>query len=89
MYISCGSQTTHLNFLLYLCYLDSRGRSRETRLAGLELSDWAEVSLAKDIDACDPEPVGLTWTELLLLSALVVLRPWQLPLVEKKARADG
>lgn len=61
---------------------DSRGRSRESRLAGFELTDWTEVSLSKAVDASDSEPVGLTWTQLLLLPALVVLRPWQLLLEE-------
>lgn len=61
-----------------MCHLgdfDSRGRSGEARLAGLELADWAKVSLSKAVDASDSEPVGLTWSQLLLLSALVVLRP--------------
>lgn len=61
---------------------DSRGRSREAWLAGLELADWAEVSLAEAVEACNSESVGLTWSQLPLLSALVVLRHWQLPLGE-------
>lgn len=75
---TCGS----ISSICHLGNLDSRGRSRETRLTGLELTDWAEISLVKAVDACNSEPVCLTWSQLLLLPALVVLRPWQLPLGE-------
>lgn len=66
-----------------MCHLsdpDSRRRSGETWQAGLELTDRAEVSLAEEVDACNSEPVGLPWSQLLLLSAQVVLRPGTLPL---------
>lgn len=60
--------------IFHLADFDTRGRSREARLAGLELADRAEVSLAKAVDACDSEPVGLTWSQVLLLPALIVLK---------------
>lgn len=71
-----------------MCHLgdfDSRGRSREARLAGLELADWAKVSLSKAVDASYSKPVGLTWSQLPLLSALVVLRPRKLLLGNSRA----
>lgn len=74
--------------IYHLCNFDSRGCSGETRLAGLELTDRAEVSLTKAIDACDSEPVGLTWSQFLLLPALVVPRPRKLPLEESKGPSE-
>ncbi len=73
-----------MSLIYHLGYFDSRWRSRETRLAGLKLADWAEVSPTKAVNACNSEPVGLTWSQLLLLSALVVLRSGQLSLEESK-----
>lgn len=64
-----------------MCHLgdsDSRGRSREAGLAGLELADWTEGPLSETVDSSDSEPVGQTWRQFLLLSALVVLRPREL-----------
>ena len=63
---------------------DSRGRSREAGLAGLELTDWAKVSLVEAVDACHSEPVGLTRSQLLLFPALIVQRAGQLLLTEKE-----
>lgn len=72
------SNLSDFKALLHLANFDSRGSSREAGLACLKLADWAVVSLTKTVDACHSEPVGLTWSQLLLLPALVVLRPRQL-----------
>lgn len=67
-----------------MCHLgdsDSRGRSGEPRLAGLELADWTEGPLSETVDSSDSEPVGQTWDQFLLLSALVVLWPRELLLM--------
>lgn len=70
---------------LHLCDFNSRGGSRKTRLAGLELADRAKVSFPKAVDGCDPEPVSLTWKQLLLVSAPVVMWSRQPPLQESQA----
>lgn len=73
------------------CHLgdpDSRGRSRETGLTGLELADWAEDSKSKAVDAGDSEPVGQTRRQFPLLSALVVLGPRKLPLWEQRSLVE-
>lgn len=74
----------HISLICHLGNFDSRGRSWEARLASLEFADWAEFSLAKAVEACNSEPVSLTWSQLPLLSVLVVLRPGQLPLWKSK-----
>ena len=66
--------------MLHLGDLDSRGRPRETRLAGLEFTGGAEVSLATAVDASHPEPVSEARSQGLGCPPLVVLGPWQLHL---------
>lgn len=68
---------------------DRRGRSREARLAGLEHADWTKVSPSKAVDASNSKPVGLTWSQLLLLSALVVLRARNLLLENSRAQSHN
>lgn len=58
---------------------DSRGRSGEAGLAGLELTGGAEVSLTEAVDSCHSEPVRLTRKQLAPLPALIVLRPRRPP----------
>lgn len=75
-----------------MCHLgdfDSRGCSREARLAGLELANWAKVSASKAVDASNSKPVALPWSQLLLLSALVVLRPRKLLLEKSRAQSQN
>lgn len=67
---------------MYLGDLDRRGCSGKAGLAGFELAGRAEVSLTAAVDACYSEPVGYTWTQLLLLPPLIVLGPLQLNLWE-------
>lgn len=67
---------------MYLGDLDRRGCSGKAGLAGFELAGRAEVSLTAAVDACYSEPVGYTWTQLLLLPPLIVLRPLQIHLWE-------
>lgn len=77
------------SWIRYLGDLDGGRRSGEAGLAGFELADRAELALAEAVDASDSEPVVEAWRQLLLLSALVVLRPTHLPLSGRKQRTQS
>lgn len=66
--------------LLYLGDFDSRWRSWKSRLAGLKLTDWTEVTQTTAVQSSKPKSVCQPRSQFLLLTVCKTMRTRQLPL---------